>query len=295
MTQLTERAMLVCLHISQWTARKHDKAASAEVADTYGANVNVGRYTKSLIDKDALRDICRIARDARGHHDANTLPWTDTGFRILPGANYFDYTEAQRGFRTKFETAVKAFAGDYADHRDQARNALKGLFSITDYPSPDEIAAKFRMETSFLPLPDAADFRVTLGAAEEARIRADIEARVKGAADAAMRDLWKRVHDTVARMSDRLNAYGVDADTGKVINPFRDSLVGNLRDLAELLPKLNIAGDPQLEDMRERLVASLCPHDPQALRDSPTLRQSVAREADQILADMAGYVGAAAA
>ena len=106
-----------------------------------------------------------------------------------------------------------------------------------------------------------------------------------------MRDLWERVHSAVSRMSRNLNSYGTDPATGRIVHPFRDSMVENLRALVEVLPKLNVSGDPHLDDMRQRLVQALCPHDAQELRDDAGLRRSVASEADAILDAMADYVG----
>lgn len=288
---ITERAMLVALNISQWSARKHDKRASEDVAKLHGADATFGRYTKALVDRDALGDISDIARAARDHHNFNTLPWSDTGARILPGANYFNYTEAQRRYRARFDAAVSAFATRYQDCVNEARQRLQGLFSLDDYPLGTEITGKFRMECAFAPLPKGDDFRVSLGAEEEARIRTEIETRVADAEQDAMRDLWERVHSAVSRMSRNLNNYGTDPVTGRITHPFRDSMVENLRALAEILPKLNVSGDPHLDDMRQRLVQALCPHDAQQLRDDAALRRSVASEADAILEAMADYIG----
>ena len=291
MNNITERAMLVALNISQWGARKHDKKASEDVAKLNGSDVQMGRYTKDLVDKESLRNIQLIARAAREHHMFNTLPWTDAGFRILPGAAYFDYVSEQRRYRAKYNAAVREFTAQYEDCVRKARARLQGLFSFSDYPSHDEIAGKFQMECAFSPMPSGNDFRVTLGDEEVARLRAEIEQRVRSATEDAMSDLWTRVHEAVARMSRNLNNYNVDPVSGKVQHPFRDSMVENLRALAEVLPKLNVTGDPHLETMRTRLVEALCPHEAQDLRDSTDLRKSVAGEADDILAEMAAYVG----
>lgn len=294
MTNLTEKAMLAGLNIAQWSARKHDKRVSDKVARDHETSADAGRYNKTLIAKDALGEISSLANEARSHHYTNTLPWGDNGVRILPAANYWDYVQAQRVYKERFGAAVHAFSDNYPDYVAEAQCRLKKLFNHGDYPLPDELAAKFHYEIAFSPLPDANDFRVSLGENEETHIRAEIERRMTRATEAAMRDLWQRVFDAVSHMRDRLGRYDVDP-AGRVQNPFRDTLVGNLRDLAELLPKLNVLGDPALDDMRRRLVSSLCVHDAQDLRDDASLRRDVARGADEILADMAGYVGATAA
>ena len=225
----------------------------------------------------------------------NTLPWADNGARILPAANYWAYTQAQRDLKETFAAEVRSFCAGYREHLAEARSRLNGLFVEADYPDPAEIDLKFAYRTGFSPLPAAEDFRVALGEGEQVHIRAQIETRLNEAAEAAGRDLWERIHKAVSCMRNRLDLYAVDPVSGKAEHPFRDSLVENLRDLVELLPRLNMTGDPALETMRRRLAASLCGHDPQDLRDDGALRARTARSAEAILDDMAGSVAPAAA
>ena len=46
---ITEKAMLAAVHISIWTAVKHDRKVSREVADQHGAHQGAGRYNKQLL------------------------------------------------------------------------------------------------------------------------------------------------------------------------------------------------------------------------------------------------------
>jgi hypothetical protein len=51
---LGERAMLVSLSVSIWSARKHDVRISDKVAAEHGADRSMGRYAKHLIPRDLL-------------------------------------------------------------------------------------------------------------------------------------------------------------------------------------------------------------------------------------------------
>jgi len=51
---LSERAMLVSLSVSIWSARKHDARISDKVAAEHGADRSMGRYAKHLIPRDLL-------------------------------------------------------------------------------------------------------------------------------------------------------------------------------------------------------------------------------------------------
>lgn len=286
MTSLTDRAMLVSLNISKWSARKHDRSASRKTARDHQADEDVGRYYKQLIPVKALEEVGSIASQARTHHYAHTLPWADNGQQILTSAGYFEYTAKHQRFKESFGEAVVRFCRSYRDAIEEARLALGQLYRAADYPLDYEIAEKFDYEVAVTPLPTAADFRVQLGDAEQARIRKEIEEKLIRAEHAAMRDVWARVYKAVSHMAERLQSFDSARKTGREIQP---CLVQNLSDLAALLPQLNLSQDPDLEVMRKRLVEQLCRYDAEALREDAALRQAVARSADDILADMAGY------
>lgn len=75
MNNLTEKAMLVRLSISQWTARKYDKKISREVASLHNTSSDAGRYNKVLIAKQAIEAIQKIVSESRTYHYINTLAW----------------------------------------------------------------------------------------------------------------------------------------------------------------------------------------------------------------------------
>lgn len=284
---LSSRAMLCSLSIAQWSARKHDPEASQEIAVRHGAQADVGRYNKILIPKPALADIQRIAGEARREHYFMTLPWDDNGYRVLPAAAYLEHAEKQRAFAEQFLAAVDVFAAKFEQLVAESRTRLGGLFRAEDYPSAGEIRDKFSFETKVLPLPDADDFRVSLGDEEKDRIKRQITASVEASLQVASRELWQRLYEAVSHMSARLTAYKV-TEAG-VEHPFRDSVVTNLVKLVDVMPKLNITGDPELEQLTAKIRSSLLV-DPNELRKSETVRSDTAKAAAAIAQHMAGYM-----
>jgi hypothetical protein len=77
-------------------------------------------------------------------------------------------------------------------------------------------------------------------------------------------------------------------ETG-VEHPFRDSLVTNMVKLVEVLPKLNLTGDVDLERLASEVKSSLLV-DPARLRRSDKVREETARAASEIAERMAGYM-----
>ncbi len=284
---LSSRAMLCSLSISMWSARKHDPEASEEIAQRHGAQADAGRYHKVLLPKAALAEIQKIVSDARQEHYFMTLPWDDNGYRVLPAAAYMDHTERLRELSNRFSPAVDTLAQQFGQLVEEAKVRLGGLFRPEDYPSSEELRSKFSFETKVMPLPDAGDFRVTLGEEEKNRIKRQITAAVEPSLQVASREVWQGLYEAVSHLADRLHAYKV-TDEG-VEHPFRDSVVTNLVKLVDVLPKLNVTGDPELERLAAQVRGSLLV-DPKELRESELVRSETAKAASAIAAKMAPFL-----
>ena len=141
---ITERAMLAAVHISIWTAVKHDRKISRDVADQHGAHQGAGRYNKQLLrGADKLDELRTLAGQVRQYFYKITLPWSDEGFRLLPSNLYFDLTTRMREFEASFEQGVESFLQIYPQYIEQVRPELNGLFREEDYPAADKLRRKF--------------------------------------------------------------------------------------------------------------------------------------------------------
>ncbi len=279
---LRDDAMIVRLGISQWTARKFDAGVSQRIAGEYGVGTEAGRYNKVLIAKEAIQVITKAVSAARTFHYENTLPWDDGGGRILPSKNFLTYSKEMRALRQKFEIAVKEFMGNYEVYREEARNKLGGMFKDSDYPGKFEIEHKFGFSTDIEPVPSADDFRVALQDRDAQRIRKQLEDRVNERVIIATKDLYVRLNSVVEKFADKL-------ETKDAI--FRESLVENVVELVNLLPKLNIGNDPKLEKLRKEVQKKICALEPETIRDDDKVRTKAADDAKAILDKMSGYFG----
>lgn len=285
---ITERAMLVSLNIQQWMGAKHDKQVSKEVATRHKSDENMGRFQKLLVGKEALEKLRELTSKARHEHYNRTLPWADGGCRILSAKGYFEYAERMRELQAEWDVAVTDFVRQYPQYVDDARKRLNGLFKQDDYPAAAKMHRKFSFKFDVLPMPTGDDFRVKLGDDETARVRAEIEQSVNESLEHAMNDVWERLRDVVARMVERLRAYNV-TDKG-VENPFRDSLVDNVRELLEMLPTLNITDDRKLNQFAKRIKSELCANNADVLRENDTTRDATAKAAEKILKEMENFI-----
>jgi len=278
---LNDRALLVSLSISQWTARKLDKKATKEVADINRASTSAGRYNKSLLPlNDLLANVHQKTGLIREKFAKNTLPWGIDGTRILPSANYLTFMQDFRKEKGEWQSLVQNFLDNYEDLVDEAKRWLGDLYDEKDYPARDKIVEKFNMDMAILPVP-TNDFRVELSSDELSRLQEEMEGRMASVQQEAMMDAWGRLYKHVQHIAEKL------ADPKGI---FRDSMVENAQETCDLLTRLNIADDPNLEAMRREVEAKLVSHHPDSLRNDPDLRQDTAEEARKIMDLMGSFM-----
>ena len=279
--RVSEKAMLVLLRISCWSGRRFDRGLTEEVCKSKSARTGAARVNKNLVEGSSeLQAVMKAYGAIRQFVYEQTLPWADTGARILPVSNYFQFCKGIDELRRAADVAVAAFKVAFPDIINRAEVALNGMFKRTDYPSQEEVDNLFSCSVDFRPMPEASDFRVDLADDEVNKIRGEIEGQVKGALTDAMADLWRRLREAVDHMAKKLGEPGAI---------FRDSLVGNVRELVDLIPRLNLTGDASLDAVTADVKAKLAALDPDVLRSSEVDRALAADTAAAIVRKMAGY------
>ena len=265
---LASAAMLVELNISNWSGRKKDNRASADVTSQNYAATGVANVNKKLLANNAdLKAIQTHVTAMRNMHAAMTMPWSNSGLRLLPTAQYFKYTGAMSDMENKFWGLVNAFLGKYNDAVIDVQILLGDLFSRDDYPTAEELQRKYRVHINYMPLPDAGDFRVDIGNEALREVKEQYADFYTTQYNTAMNDVWARLHKALTSMSERLD-YGSKEDK-KV---FRDSLVGNVNDMIELLRVCNVTNSSQMSAMANSLEEAMSGVTPDALREDDTFR-----------------------
>jgi hypothetical protein len=286
---LSRKTTLVSVRCSQWTARKLDRQITDETNRRHNASSDAGRYNKLLIDADHLAEITTLVSKARALHYSMTRPWMDEGARILPNVLYSKFTDEFRMLKRDFNKAADKFCADYPRFIEERKIALNGAFKASDYPSAFDIRGKFRLEYAVTPFPDADDFRADLDDETVADIKSEIAAMSEKVTSDAMQHTVDQIVDLVSHMATKLKEQKTKKEGERKF--FLDSLVDNVRDLAELLPAFNLTNDPKLDKITKRIKKELCVEDAQTLRKNPAAAESVAKSADDILADVAKLLG----
>lgn len=283
---ISEKAMLVALSISAWSGRKYDKDATAEVAQNHGTDAGrAGRFNKILVNPSSLKEITSIAGNARNYTMSVTLPWLNDGIRIIPVDIYLEYTQRMSTYRSEFNAAVDKLLVEYDALVKQARLDLNGLFKESDYPSPESIRRKHAFNVRVFNLPDSGDFRVALSESEFQSTKQEIEQNLAEAQENAVRDVFNRVSIRMEHMLKRLKE--VESNDGKGI---RESMMNNIADLADMLPKLNITGNQEIDAVARQIKQDLATISSDDLRENQSSRIAAAQTARDILNKVSAYI-----
>lgn len=274
---LSSMAMLVELRISTWTARKRDNEATMEVNNEKGADQDAGSVYKYLMaGSDHLKKIEKYAAKCRAWNASQTLPWMK-GVGLLPMENFFTYREQLGTMEANFGALVQNFLDAYPGLVSAQAFKLGKYYRAEEFPDVQTLPRRFRFEYNFLPVPEKGDFRIRC----EERVRQDLaeqyDRMYHEKLKEAMRDPWERLHSMLTHMVDRLT------DEGGERKVFRDSLINNPIELCDLLTRLNVTKDPQLEEARRMLEKAVRTHDVKDLRESAGARVELRSDVQTIL------------
>lgn len=281
---ITNKAMVLNLQIGVWQGYRLDKEASRKVTEDANAVSDAARVNKHLVPKEALKPVQSAANSVRVHFYTKTLPWKDNGDRLLTRAMFIKFIEEHERLVGEFHTAVDTFITKaYPKARDQAEFRMGDLFKHDDYPSPESLRRRFYINMDIDAVTESGDFRVSLDKEHADAVRSQMESALQDRIGRAMQDIWARLSDVVGHFAKTM---------AKSDQVFRDTTVSNIEELIELLPDLNVLDDPTLKAMGEEIRAKLTGIDPKDLRKQPAVRSQAAKDAEAIMAKMAGFMGA---
>lgn len=276
---LADRAMLVRLKRSMWTGYAFDQSATIQVEQANGVGA-VGRFNKKLMAKSSKFKAVIAAYNALyDYHQSVSLPWLDDGLRLLPSAMYFEYTQEMRALKDAAQRAVDALDSSWANEiaADQAR--LGPLFRASDYPA--SVADKFAVSLQFLPVPSSDDFRVAIDPNDAASLDNAILEAEAGVSKYIIEQLLEPLRAASTKLAVPIGEKGAI---------FRDSLIENLVEVTERLPRLNITSDHEIgraiNEVRD--LAAGYARNIDSLREDAATRDVAHAKVKELVANLAG-------
>jgi hypothetical protein len=276
-------ALLVELNVSQWTARKLDRSTTDElVSNKHAQAKGAARVNKNLFaGRSELEVVGQHVTETRSFVYDNTLPWSDSGIRLLPSVKFMEFNAKLQQAEDKFYGLVTEFVTVYPSLITAQAMALGDMFNRNDYPNPNDIEHRFNFNVNYMPVPASGDFRVDIGNDAQEELRKKLSSLADERVDYAMKDIKGRLLEHLKRMSDRLSIDYVSGEAKP--RKFHDSLLDGAHDLCDLATSLNIINDPQLDDARNALKKAIGGIDVKDLRKDVGARNDVKTQVDDIL------------
>ena len=210
---------------------------------------------------------------------------------MLTELNISQWTARKKDGRASKEVTDKnnAETGVANVHKDlmhkcvelDAVHKLTGSIRNIDYPTLAQVERKFGFRLAYIELPDGGDWRLDINNEAMAEVRANYKDHYSRQLTNALNDVWTRLHTALTRMSSQLS---YKADGKKEI--FKDSLVGNVMDMVELLGVCNITGDSQMTALKDELSGAMYGVTADVLREDTFTRDHTKRNIDQIIAKL---------
>jgi hypothetical protein len=257
-----------------------------QAADSFGAEGKYLSAGKKLLDTShpAFKAVTAVRSQAVAYWKGISLPFPESGIRLIPQGSINEFNERMSSFRDDLDEAVLELNEHYGELRQAARERLGDLFDSSDYPTT--LVGLFAIEHDFPsvePPPYLRQLSPELYQHECQRVQSRFDEAVQLAEQAFIEEL--------ARLVDHLSERLSGSADGKP-KVFRDSAVTNMAEFFERFRSLNVRSNEQLDELvgnAQRVVSGV---EPQDLRDSQALRQTLSTQMaavqaglDQLLVD----------
>jgi len=289
----SELGTTISMHTSFGGGKKKHRGATQEVIESKGVtnrkrvSVQVDLFAASP----HLDSAKKMAQALRNHINSQTLPWGDDGRRFVPNSIKVELDNYARKEIAAIDEEMEKHFSSYLDQKKLWESEGGGL-AKTGIEFPSEAVGRSKYSIELVPgiVTSADDIRVGgLSGDQRKRFIEDVRAAESSRIQGTVRNVAERVEDVLTRMVDRMGAYGKD-ENGKVQGKFHNTIVGNVREIAGLLDHFNITGDPEIENVRRRLVNEICVVTPEQLREDEGLRKDIQNKANDILSRV-GMIG----
>lgn len=310
--KLGERAVLMRFSAGLPGEQRKDVSLTSTVTSEHQLGAQAGKWLKTLYPPEALAPIKEIDNKARQYHDSVTLPF-DIGIGILPAKLIAEYGDQMRQFKGERDNVIAThFLADPKRWVDWAIANHNGTFDPSLYPGcfenepvvaagtgqkygfdaeffREKMQKKFTFRSEPLPVPDSGQFCETVASLLGTDLES-VDLRIRDAQEEAQAELLRRMIEPVKAMAQKL---GEQPKLKKDGTPaadivFRDTLVGNIQDIAKVASALNLSGDPQVEQFVKEM-DGLTRYAPDTLRKDKATRSEAQKKAEDLFKRLEGY------
>jgi hypothetical protein len=277
---LTEKAMLAKLSFSIVGMRKKDIVATTKVNNLLFTSPTAGMYQKCRIERKDILDVIHAKDRASALHRKMTTPFTRDGWNLISSDTLIEYGKDMSIFKQQFFNAVADVQRRWPAIVASQQQRLGPIFNQNEYPTQAELNDEFDFEHELRPVPSEGHVILDLEAEALNEIKEMIRKENEDNTKRSMKDMWERLLKPVANMAD------ICSNDKKIFG----SLIDKIESIVDILPRLNIINDVDLNNMADEIRSKLLGHTVGQLRDDKYLKRTLGAEAEVISGKMKGYM-----
>jgi hypothetical protein len=273
---LSNSAVLVGFSCTSYTARAADVDMRNELAASRKINSKALNVTKDLFPQKpaALRRINSHIEAIRADHLRMTLPWADTGLRILPMTQYQAYTDKMNQNLELLDRYIDAWINVMPDEQVEAESILGTSYDSSQYLDSAEMKARYKVTRITQAIADnPTDIRLNnTTAVDEQKIRDEMMKDIGLNMKAAIGDLYTRLADAAYDLSRKL----VNENSGT-----RQKSIAGLLATVDQAERLNFTNDAGLTQLANGIRHVLKGVDAKSLKKDGGLKDALAHELEE--------------
>ena len=279
-TGLQYRAVLTCVSIHQWGARKASKGLAAGLAFDTEASDEAYAVTKRLVDSEHTKPMRDVYKAARETWLFNSVAWSEE-WRLMPAGNLERFTQGMIDLERQFNEAVGEFVEKFEGLVKLGVKHLGTSFDPDDYPDPRELRRHYSFIWRVSPVPETGDIRVQVSGEVAARLRAQGRKAAQDAASKSSLDLIERMLDVARRAQSAFDL----TDDGRA-KPIKGALLRDMQHVATSFDALNVVGDPKVARAIESFRAAFSGIDADGLRADKAARAAHHQKAGGVVDEL---------
>lgn len=295
---VSKLGVLVSYNATVFPATMGSAKATAAISETYNADEASVMGSIRKLRKADQGTVTKISGKARTYYYKVTREWSH-GQRFCPLDEIAELQKNMAQWQSDFEDAVNALAKRYDEIQELARKSLRAeLFAEIDWPSKREFRERYSFTFTVERLGSIESDPWLSGldkAANEALNREIAKVRQERVQYGDAK-LVERIAAAMQRIVDKCDPKGyragkddVDEDRIGKDKIFRDTLTGNVRELCDLLPKLNISGNKVIADACKAMLEHIAPITSDIVRDDPEVKSRMRGKAKEVLDSLKAF------
>lgn len=285
---LNNTFMMVSMRVRKPNQARMDKQESIKVALANNANQKAVKVNKNIWGGGWVAD--KVTALSNLLHRANTVktqycrPFGMGGAWILPNSSYFDFEQDLGKIRAEAQSLLDQMQPHYARMVATAKQDLGDLAANTHFPTWDEFTASagIDVEYSAIPAPSTVgDFNVEHELAR--KFAGEAVANRNAVIEQLQRDAWERIQRPLTKLINSTRP----KEEGRAKPKVFDTLLPDVEALVRDLGNFNILNDPALEQIRQKIEATIKDVDTETLRKNPSACEATHEKANEVANDLA--------